>query len=137
MKPAKQTKLHISDKQNGNCMNAAFASILELDIEDIPHFEDMPECGQGTKENPSWWKALNDWLWQMGFYLETRNGSQGMPPVYFIANGPSPRGLEHSVIYKGTEMVHDPHPSNEGLNEVTSIWILVPIDPSFMMKRNN
>ena len=53
MIPVDQTKLH-EPPVNGNCTNAAFASILEIGIEEIPHFEDMPAN--------KWYPALLDWL---------------------------------------------------------------------------
>ena len=36
MIPINQTKLHIPEKQNGNCMCAALASLLEITIENVP-----------------------------------------------------------------------------------------------------
>ncbi len=120
MIPIDQTKLHIEGKQNGNCMNAAFASLLELDIENIPHFEDMDDL--------KWYPSLLDWLESIGFHLMTFD-HEFYPPCFFIANGLSPRGVEHSVVYKGVEMVHDPHPSRSGI-DVSSVWILVPLDPA-------
>ena len=126
MIPVTQTKLHIPDKQNGNCMAAAFASILEMRIEDVPCFEDMPAHGEGTSKKASWWNTLNTWLLSLGFLLIEPPKTF---PGYFIANGLSPRGFEHSVIYKGTKLVHDPHPSNDGISEITSAWALLPLDP--------
>ena len=120
MKPIDQTKLH-NPPVIGNCMNAAFASILEIDIEDIPHFEDMDKY--------KWWPRLLDWLEGLGFYLLQWDEPIYLP-CYFIANGTSPRGVEHSVVYKGEKMVHDPHPSRDGIEKIRSVWVLLPIDPS-------
>jgi len=125
VKPIDQTKLHKPGKQKGNCMNAAFASLMEIQIEDIPKFEDMP--------GSSWYIALTNWLYGCGFEL-LRWDYEIYLGGYFIANGPSPRGFEHSVVYKGTEMVHDPHPSRGGLEKVTSVWALLPLDPSCFTK---
>ena len=128
MKPVTQTKLHTED-QNGNCMCAAFASILEIDLEKVPHFEDMPECGKGTPKSPSWWKALNTWLYELGYQLIIFTDNQYITG-YYIANGTSPRGFEHAVVYEGPAMVHDPHPVGGGIKEVTSKWVLVPFNPA-------
>ena len=132
MIPITQTKLH-RPPQNGNCLNAAFASILEIDIEDIPHFEDMMEHGKGQKGERSWFPALLDWLEELGFYLLQWDEPVYLP-CFFIANGPSPRGIEHSVVYKGTEMVHDPHPSGKGLKKIRSVWVLLPLNPAHCKK---
>jgi len=72
MKKVDQTKLHVPPFHNGNCMNAAFASILEIDIEDIPCFEDMPSHGEGKKGAQSWFPALLDWLGAKGYYLPAK-----------------------------------------------------------------
>lgn len=121
MKPIDQTKLHNpEDGVNGNCMAASLASILELPLSEVPKFEDMGES--------KWWIALRRWLKRLGFHLLAWDKEFYMP-VYFIAGGPSPRGVEHSVVYRGTKMVHDPHPSRAGLVEITSVWALLPIDP--------
>jgi len=120
MIPIDQTKLH-KPPITGNCMNAAFASILEIDIESIPCFEDMSV--------DKWFPELLRWLDGIGFYL-LRWEQEVYLPCYFIANGPSPRGVEHSVVYKGENMVHDPHPSRAGVEKVTSVWVLIPLDPA-------
>ena len=120
MRPVDQTKLH-DPPINGNCMNAAFASILEIGIEDIPHFEDMTET--------EWFPKLLRWLESIGFHL-LQWDQEVYLPSYFIANGPSPRGVEHSVVYRSTKMVHDPHPSRAGLEKITSVWALLPLNPA-------
>ena len=50
----------------------------------------------------------------------------GLPYVLSgdIASGPGPRGLQHSVIYSNGTLVHDPHPSGEGLKEIRSLILL-------------
>lgn len=40
------------------------------------------------------------------------------PGVIYTATGPSSRGVIHIVVYKDGQMIHDPHPSNEGLVSV-------------------
>ncbi len=129
MIPVEQSKLHIPGTQNGNCITAALASLLELELSDMPEFEDMADCGKGTKDNKSWFRALLDWLESLEFYL-LQWEEEIYLPGYFIANGPSPRGVEHSVVYKGREMVHDPHPDKSGLEKITSVWALLPLNPA-------
>ena len=102
-------------------MTAAFASLLELELSDIPEFEDMPDG--------KWYPALLKWLESRGFQL-LRWDEEIYLSSYFIANGPSPRGFEHSVVYRGTEMVHDPHPDKSGLEKITSVWALLPLNPA-------
>jgi hypothetical protein len=57
------------------------------------------------------------------------------PVTYSIASGPGPRGLLHSVVYRGTELAHDPHPDNKGLQSVDFWIIFVALNPSKMPRR--
>lgn len=122
MIPITQSKLHNPPRSNGNCLAAALASILEISLEDVPEFENMSDG--------EWYPRLRKWLRLLGYHLLCWE-EEIYPPTFFIAHGPSPRGdWEHSVVYKGRRMVHDPHPSREGLEKITSVWALLPIDPA-------
>lgn len=109
MKPIKQTTFYGGGKHYGNCMQAAVASILDLEIEDVPHlllFDDL------------WEDALILFMASRGCVYHGR--SDGMPTSsgvngYFLVVGTSPRGVAHMVIYKNNEMAHDPHPENNGV----------------------
>ena len=110
MKPVYQD-IFINDPQGryGNCLQATIASILEMNLEDVPHFAAMPD--------DTWFEFMCNWLWDKGWNIEdfeTVNDS----PEYMLTIGPSQRGVSHAVIYKDGEMVHDPHPSNAGLLSV-------------------
>lgn len=48
--------------------------------------------------------------------------------VFYIAAGPSPRGVIHAVIYQNGKMVHDPHPSRDGILEIYSLEVLEKIE---------
>lgn len=128
MIPVTQTKLHDPPRQNGNCLAAALASILELPIEAIPEFEDMKKS--------EWWDELKSWLKIRGMYIINFDGENiqfllDNFDMYFIVSGTSPRGdCNHSVIYKGNKMVHDPHPSGNGVTEIKEVDVIVPVDPS-------
>ena len=121
MKPVPQTKLHNPPEQNGNCLAAALASLLELDISEVPEFEDM--------EGDSWWFKLIDWLHSIGFHLVVWDQEIHYPGFY-IVGGTSPRGdFLHSVIYENGKLVHDPHPSGDGLVKIKDTWALLPFNP--------
>ena len=120
MKPVNQTKLH-SETVNGNCLAAALASILEIDIDDVPEFEDMGD---------NWGGELADWLDSIGFYIMEWQEVIPDIPGYFLVCGESPRGVLHEVVYFDGKMVHDPHPSNAGITTVKDVFVLVPKDPS-------
>lgn len=119
MKPVFQTVF--SNPENttyGNCFAACVASILELDLADVPELS----AGDHTDTNARWLRTLNDWLRTKDMaYLEI--GS--LPPddyaylnisTYHIVVGPSPRGsYNHAVVGLNGKIVHDPHPDGSGL----------------------
>jgi len=112
MIPVFQTKIH-SEATNGNCMRASLASIFELNIEDIPKFEEMDKA--------SWKKAFKAWLAGMSVILKEQyqlpNHNQ-----YYMAIGTTNRGVLHCVVALSGVTVHDPHPSQDGLTSVNKYW---------------
>ncbi len=120
--PIDQNKLH-TDKQKGNCFAASLASILEIPINKVPEFEDM---------NPDeWWFNFIDWLKTKGFTIIHWDKEVELPG-YYLVMGTSPRNpkINHQVIFKGGKMVHDPHPSRDGVVDIKEVMVLVPLDPS-------
>lgn len=96
---------------DGNCFEACIASITKLPLGEIPHY-----LGN------DWFEQYRDWLLERGWMLAFWSGDA--PPGQCIASGPSPRGIPHSVVYQDGSMLHDPHPSNAGL-EIASYFILL------------
>lgn len=94
-------------------MAAALASLLAMPLEDVPEFEEMAR--------DKWQIALWNWLNARGYSLFVCY-PEDAPQGYVIANGMSPRGLSHSVIYKNGKLVHDPHPSRAGIESVREYW---------------
>lgn len=48
------------------------------------------------------------------------------PDTPYMASGMSSRGVQHVVIYMNGKLLHDPHPSNEGLLKVDYYTYLIP-----------
>lgn len=120
MKPVKQTILH-SDDANGNCFAAALASVMEWDIEDCPDIFAWSE--------DRWWFDLRQWMLERGYWVLSSSGC--MSDLYCIGVGKSPRGAPggHAVVCLNGEIVHDPHPSNDGLDgRPTEYWTPVRVD---------
>ena len=119
MKPVMQTTF---GKKRGNCLQACIASILEIDIESIPWF--------GTRSD--WFDKMNAWLSAehdlvaIDIVADSVQPWTGCHLGYHIIAGPSPRGdFWHAVVgYRG-EMVHDPHPSGDGLRKEKEITLFV------------
>lgn len=96
----------------GNCFPACVASILGLQLDDVPFFS--------TESQQAQLADANRWLKPRGYRLEmVRNTRRHKHPkgVYYIMRGRSPRmaGQYHMVVGKEGKLVHDPHPDNTGI----------------------
>lgn len=126
MKPVDQTTFGFP---GGNCFSACVASLLGLNIEDVPYF-----MGWTEEEGKDWYERFAKWLALRGFYpinLRAR-AEEWAPQGFYILNAGSPRGdFSHSVVARGKEIVHDPHPSRSGLVrlETSEVTLIVPLDP--------
>jgi hypothetical protein len=127
MKPVKQQFVHKPEiNQFGDCQRAVIASLLELPIEDVPHFLQVAQ-GDPT----AYWDAIQSFLRTHGYaYLTVppRSGaiffaSDGVP-VYHEISGPSPRGngVSHAVVGLSGQIVFDPHPDGTGLAGDPADW---------------
>lgn len=106
MKPVDQT-LFRGEGEHGNCVPACIASILELPLDQVPHFA----ASHGTY----FMMNMRQWFEDQGMGLGWTQRYIG--GVHTIGTGKSPRGdFQHSVVYFGRKVVHDPHPSRAGLN---------------------
>ena len=123
MTPVDQSKLyHPQGIHNGNCYAACLASLLDLPLWMVPPFEDM--FGRGD-----WRSRTDEWLGRI-FKLQlvrTEGHEWQELPEFYIANGPSARGVHHSVIYSRGELVHDPHWMKSGIEKVQWCWSLEPV----------
>jgi hypothetical protein len=123
MIPVTQTKVVVRNTageivQNGNCYAAT----------DVPNVEVFFKF-----ENGPWHSTMESFLSLMGWELNTddrfkifhinRRLSQEEYTTYleyckdkfYLVSGPSSRGVQHICIYRNGELVHDPHPTREGL----------------------
>lgn len=127
MIPVKQRNRHDPDNSiYGDCHRAALASLLELPIDDVPHFCDEAQFPPDQYPLSSTQRL---WLLTRGLVsvdiaypgetslddvLETINNLN--PGVLFILGGTSVNGTGHSVVAGNGRVVHDPGigaPSNE------------------------
>lgn len=98
----------------GNCLQAAVASALGLDLDAVPHF------GAFT-----WWEPAAR-LWLRGRWLDWRTVPQ-IPQGRSIVVGPTTRGTGyHAVVGDSGEVAWDPHPSRAGLTRVKFAYVLEP-----------
>lgn len=123
MKPVMQDKLYSPEGiGNGNCFPACLASLLEIPLWMVPPFDQM----FGRRD---WDERRDDWVERMfGLRLIQWGGHVVADlPEFYIANGRSPRGVMHSVIYSRGVLAHDPHPIGGGIAAVEYTYHLAPI----------
>ena len=128
MKPVMQ-KYISSKKEYGDCWRACLASVLECDIEKFPH----------PKKDEDWdtyYLKVFDALEKLGFQWIGYTAQNADAEVFeskdtdgfIIAVGKSPRSTKrirynHAVVWKNG-IVHDPHPDNTGILDITTFEIL-------------
>lgn len=130
MKPVMQK---VYNSQRGDCFSACVASILELQLDDVPNFHDF--------DDKDFSDALDEWFNDRGMvYLEfdltigdaTEFISQ-LDMVYTIGTIRSPRAraIRHAVVCKGGKIIHDPHPNQDGYNcELELLGFILPMNPA-------
>jgi hypothetical protein len=121
MIPVMQLNRH--DPKNGvigDCFRACICSLLEIeDIWNVPNFV----------KDPEWPNQLYEYLKSRGYTLWW--SERHKPPKhveYYIVQGVSPRGVNHSVIFKDGKMVHDPHPDGGGIQEPYTAYLWLEPD---------
>ena len=135
MKPVLQTLFGGPDgpiDQIGNCFAACLATLLDLDLVDVPHFVQIHR--DDNERNA----AMLKWLTARGFSLICYEYAPWVHQYFgvgaqVILGGKSPRGdWNHAVVgeirAEGWRLLHDPHPSRDGLDgEPTHVDLLIPL----------
>jgi hypothetical protein len=133
MIPVIQTKVVVRNSKgdivvSGNCYAAAIASMLDLPITEVPNCEVFFPW---SEENRFWDQWMNAWLelkgWKIesapeyGVYHDDEHYADGTAELlkddFYFVSGPSVRGVNHICIFKAGRLVHDPHPTKEGILE--------------------
>ena len=135
MIPVTQTKVVVKNSkgeivQRGNCYAAAIASIMELPITEVPNVETLFHLKEDL-----WFEVMQTFITSLGWEmcaddrfkcfhpslckitdkLELLDTMQMLEDKYYLVSGKSPRGVSHITIWQNGKMVHDPHPTKEGL----------------------
>lgn len=130
MKPVFQDKFYDPDQppnmQRGNCWTAAIASLLELDLHDVPNFVQIDVDG-----GKDWYVHTIEFLAGHGYMIaQTYDWDaqyKPQPDEYYLVCGKSPRGagtIRHVVVFQNGEMVHDPHPAQAGLLDNDATYVV-------------
>lgn len=118
MKPVDQTQFYEDGKSRGNCQQAATASLLGLELHEVPNFIEHPH---------GFWQSFWEFLTSRGLEAIDMPGESHFD-CYHLAYGPSARGVGHAVVYRFGKLAHDPHPSRAGLVKVDMSVLIVPLD---------
>jgi hypothetical protein len=102
----------------GNCAQAAVASLLGIDIDDVPHF---------AEHRHDWILCLRAFAALHGYDVWHRSPDRYVP--FGLAIGPTARGTEHAVVWRDGEMAWDPHPSRAGLTKVHDLYAFERREP--------
>jgi hypothetical protein len=144
MKPVKQRFRHKpAEGIIGDCHRAAIASILELDLDDVPHFaEDDPPADV-------FHHRCREWLFSQGItpvdIIFDGSSLEDVltlmhhlnPNLHYILGGKSKNGCGHSVVACNGKIVHDPALDESGIVGPMSdgyYWITVFGDARALMQ---
>jgi len=106
--------------QYGDCYRTAIACILNLEIEDVPHFfhdgADKETCNARVSE---WLRERNLALFSAPYDCSLNRLSEIHaslnPGALCLLSGKSKTGTNHTVIFKDGKIIHDPSPINAGI----------------------
>ena len=114
--------------EDGNCFEACVASILEIPLEEVVKLNN-----KGTINGKHWQVVFNEWLNKRGLwsFAAIFDGNHSITEIlehagYSIISGYSSRSLMHSTVWLGSKMVHDPHPSGNGIKKPEDIFVIIP-----------
>jgi hypothetical protein len=82
-------------------------------LEEVPNF-----MARHIDIGDKWVDEFNEYMFNKGYIIMGYNGRDEIEDneEIWIACGPAERGLNHSVLMKGKNIIlHDPHPSHAGL----------------------
>lgn len=116
MTPIDMTIMHDPPNAHGDCFRCVVASILEMRPADVPHFSELATDSAHER------KLLREWLAPRGLsYFEIEWDAEAMKnwradlSFHHVLSGVTSRGTRHACVGFAGEVVHDPHPSREGV----------------------
>ena len=108
----------------GDCTRAAIASLFALPLDAVPDFN--------ADDPVDFYESIEAFFLSLGYELYRVDRDVAFDALH-LASGPAARGVSHSVVRRGTKVVHDPHPSRAGLLSVEFVVVPIPLDPSALL----
>lgn len=106
-------------RTDDDCLVCCLSWVLGLPYEEVPHF--VRDFGG------MWMEELREWLDDRGLEIVSMDNHWPRKGVY-LADGWTDRETSHMTVWRGVEMVFDPHPSRAGLTNVRRTYWLMPLD---------
>lgn len=146
MIPIQQT---IIDPKDGNCFQACLASVLEIGLEDVPHFLRLYGRLNMLSEARQW---MAKYYGMTILTVDLTGPKKGviMRPIthgtIMLVSGASKTfaGENHVVVGRiindlnEYEMIHDPNPSGQGIDgDPLYYYFLTAVDPGRMLMNTN
>lgn len=140
----KQTRLNIGvlPEERGNCLPTVISCFLEVDPEEVIQIQEYYDTEEYIDILDEWLRDRG-WSYEMAeeficFHPELHKDRsnadfwekerQRLKDQYYLVTGVSPRNssVTHITIYQNGKMVHDPHPDNTGVLNITRLTKLIP-----------
>jgi hypothetical protein len=135
MAPVDQTIFVHDPQRPGNCFAACIATVLDLELHQVPHFIEYGITFGDAKDphtassGSHWWAMFLGFMAGRGLWvLELDSEVDAAPGELVLVAGMSPRGVVHQVIYRDGQLWHDPHPSRAGVLDIREVLTVRSID---------
>ena len=139
-----------------DCLRTCVATIFDQDRLDVPNFgymavelgfasDSLTYAHRQTNEFEEW--CLDHGIYQFKMLVNAEGFPRPQSPWGIcVAHGPGPRGLPHGVVWDAKwwknqnkdygEMIHDPHPSGDGLLKVEMWTCFVPMTTPKLVEKS-
>jgi len=122
MKKVYQTKFGTK----GNCLHACIATILNVDLKEIPDIDgDIDEWEKRLELLQAYLIHKHGLFLLTSTVNDVESFTRNVYGSIVIVCGESSRDLKHAVLYKNGKLFHDPYPGNTGIKKVEECDMLV------------
>lgn len=105
-------------RADDDCLVACLSYALGEPYEAIPQF---------VRDNGGMWlEAWKDWLREKGFEVVGFDNHYPREGLY-LADGWTTREIAHMTVWRGCDLIHDPHESKSGLTNIRRTWWIMPL----------
>jgi len=117
-------------EEKGNCFQAAVASVLEMNLDEVPNIQDY-----GQDKNGDWLDKFRRWLSGYGLgiiCLEVPENSNNMSQGYHLIEVESTilEGEHHVVVGLNGNIVHDPNDRAKAVGKQIYHYIFTLLNPA-------